>query len=664
MKPIIFTLLYTGIALAQYSCKPLCSSCSYLPATKSASCVSLIETIGIPRPECTVTTTLGASTVIVTETAVVTTFITPTVTFLQTRTFSNTSIAIVTESLTTTETGISFDIITVTETVPTLTVTEDPITVTATARRRRLKGRYYPRLDPDCSCFLTRTQTVTVTPPPGATLTEVATTTATEYSTITYNSTVSTTVVGTTVTSTTIGNGTVTFLTTETITGTDIITTALTTVTVQSTVTAPAVQLSSPTPVFGDIVNGSPSNYDDVWATLTIPFPIEMYNVSTSVIYLSVNGFLSLDELPGTSFINSELPVADSVSGANRLPNTSICALWDDLYIYFGTQQGIYYQIDGSPAMEKDTITLRVQPRGKPLPNLPAELPISASASTEDLYRAVAKLTKTSVHSVRITKSDSSHLKPSSEVTLADAPLYDESQIFVKNLGTQIDWQTVFLIEYFGPLFIHPLFFLFRKQIYSVYPPFWQWSASPLTTPPTQTQYILCGIILLHYIKRELETLFVHRFSSATMPVASLIRNTAYYWTVGGLYLGYFLYMPTKAETPPHFLYTGLAIWVFAQLSNFKTHLTLRDLRRPGTKDRGIPRGYGFNLVTCPNYMFEVLGWFAVAMITGWRIPALVFWLSGSYIQHKWAGQKERRYRREFGDRYKKKRAVIIPYLL
>ncbi|KAF3924433.1 hypothetical protein AA313_de0208043 [Arthrobotrys entomopaga] len=114
-------------------------------------------------------------------------------------------------------------------------------------------------------------------------------------------------------------------------------------------VTAPAVQLSSPTPVFGDIVNGSPFNYDDVWAPLTLPFPIVIYNVSSRNIYLSVNGFISLDETPGTSFINSELPVADGVSAANRLPNTSICGLWDDLYIYFGTQQGIYYQIDGAP---------------------------------------------------------------------------------------------------------------------------------------------------------------------------------------------------------------------------------------------------------------------------------------------------------------------------
>src|SRR5215472_3310845 len=43
----------------------------------------------------------------------------------------------------------------------------------------------------------------------------------------------------------------------------------------------------------------------------------------------------------------------------------------------------------------------------------------------------------------------------------------------------------------------------------------------------------------------------------------------------------------------------------FAELSNFHTHLTLRALRPVGSRKRGIPFGYGFNLVTCPNYMFE-----------------------------------------------------------
>ncbi|KAF3922930.1 hypothetical protein ABW20_dc0101179 [Dactylellina cionopaga] len=313
--------------------------------------------------------------------------------------------------------------------------------------------------------------------------------------------------------------------------------------------------------------------------------------------------------------------------------------------------------------MDNGDITLRLQPRGNPLPGLPTEFPISPEATVNDLYAAVSTLTGYSASRLRITKSDSSHLKPSPTTTVDASNIWDQSQLFVKDLGVQVDWQTTFLLEYLGPLLFHPLFLLLRKQIYAVYPPIWQWSPSVLTTPVTQTQLILCSMITLHFLKRELETLFIHRFSTATMPVMVVVRNTAYYWAEGGFLLAYFLYMPTKKETPPHFLYPGIAIWIFAQISNFKTHLTLRDLRRPGSRDRGIPIGYGFNLVTCPNYMFEILGWFAVTMITGWQIPAIAFWLTGVWIQRLWAKQKERRYRKEFGDKYKKKKWAIIPFL-
>lgn len=46
------------------------------------------------------------------------------------------------------------------------------------------------------------------------------------------------------------------------------------------------------------------------------------------------------------------------------------------------------------------------------------------------------------------------------------------------------------------------------------------------------------------------------------------------------------------------------------------THITLRNLRPPGTRVRAIPYGYGFDLVSCPNYFFEFLAWSAVCFLT------------------------------------------------
>ena len=55
----------------------------------------------------------------------------------------------------------------------------------------------------------------------------------------------------------------------------------------------------------------------------------------------------------------------------------------------------------------------------------------------------------------------------------------------------------------------------------------------------------------------------------------------------------------------------------FAELSNFHTHLTLRNLRPEGTRKRAIPQGYGFSLVSFPNYFFEIIGWTVIAVMTG-----------------------------------------------
>lgn len=36
----------------------------------------------------------------------------------------------------------------------------------------------------------------------------------------------------------------------------------------------------------------------------------------------------------------------------------------------------------------------------------------------------------------------------------------------MKDLGPQMNWRTVFLFEYLGPLIIHPVFFYLQRPIY------------------------------------------------------------------------------------------------------------------------------------------------------------------------------------------------------
>jgi very-long-chain enoyl-CoA reductase len=227
-----------------------------------------------------------------------------------------------------------------------------------------------------------------------------------------------------------------------------------------------------------------------------------------------------------------------------------------------------------------------------------------------------------------------------------------------KSSGPQIGWRTVYIIEYLGPL-VFPALFLYVLRPYLYFD-----VERPLPEPST-LQAIVCCLLTSHFIKREIETIFIHRFSLATMPARNIFKNCAHYWILVGVNISYWVFRPdspTATNNPnPALLYTGLALFIFGELANLNSHLVLRNLRKPGSTERGIPRGFGFGLVTCPNYMFEIVAWIGIYLATGLSWSVAFFIVVGTLQMMSWAVKKERRYRKEFGDRYKRKRFVVLP---
>ncbi|KAH8730355.1 3-oxo-5-alpha-steroid 4-dehydrogenase-domain-containing protein [Phaeosphaeriaceae sp. PMI808] len=302
--------------------------------------------------------------------------------------------------------------------------------------------------------------------------------------------------------------------------------------------------------------------------------------------------------------------------------------------------------------MSASTITLIVRPRGRPIKNLPESITVGPDAPASQIYQEIAKASKFSIHRLKVTKgSDGSAIPNGADTTVHDTGVRNKSAIDVKDLGPQISWRTVFVVEYLGPLLIHPLLYFARPLIYST------------STPPSTLQTLTLAMCMIHFAKREYETLFVHRFSAATMPIRNIYKNSGYYWIISGVNLGYWTYAPTSPSArPSNPLITslGLALFAIGEIANYSTHVTLRDLRRPGSTERGIPLGLGFNMVTCPNYMFEVLAWVGVALVN-WSLSTVVFIGLAVVQMGAWAWKKERRYRKEFGDKYKRKRYAILP---
>jgi very-long-chain enoyl-CoA reductase len=205
---------------------------------------------------------------------------------------------------------------------------------------------------------------------------------------------------------------------------------------------------------------------------------------------------------------------------------------------------------------------ITVQSRNPKSTKFPLTLELPGDASSlklADLSKALqAKLPKYYPDRQRLTTDDKKVLNL--DQTLAEQGLSDNSVVVFKDLGPQIGWRTVFLIEYGGPLLRHPFFYYLPKLIYG----------SEFTHSPMQKA--VYALVMLHFAKRELETIFVHRFSHGTMPFRNVFKNSAHYWFLSGINLAYWVYGPwfaagkAAAVRSDVWLYGCIAVWAVSIL--------------------------------------------------------------------------------------------------
>jgi len=241
--------------------------------------------------------------------------------------------------------------------------------------------------------------------------------------------------------------------------------------------------------------------------------------------------------------------------------------------------------------------------------------------------------------------------------TLSSLGLNTGALLYFKDRGLQIGWITVFLCEYAGPLFVYLWFY--RR-------PWLAYGEGVVAESSEQVVHIAAACWSFHYAKRILETLFVHRFSNATMPVMNLFKNCSYYWGFAA-YIGYHVNHPLYTAPSVNKIYGGLAAFALCELGNFSIHVLLRNLRPAGSKVRKIPYPswnpltWLFNFVSCPNYTYEVGAWISFAVMTQ-CLPVGLFTLAGGYQMAVWALGKHRNYKKEFKE-YPNRKA-IVPFVL
>uniref|UniRef100_A0A4W4FUT2 Steroid 5-alpha reductase C-terminal domain-containing protein n=1 Tax=Electrophorus electricus TaxID=8005 RepID=A0A4W4FUT2_ELEEL len=243
---------------------------------------------------------------------------------------------------------------------------------------------------------------------------------------------------------------------------------------------------------------------------------------------------------------------------------------------------------------------------------------------------------------------------------LQNLPVGTTAVLYFRDLGPQLGWTMVFMSEYAGPLLIYLLFYFRLPHIYA--------HKYAFSTSPHPVVSLACACHTFHYIKRLVETIFVHRFSHGTMPLKTIIRNCVYYWGFSA-WLAYYINHPLY--TPPSFgeRQVNYAIIIFlCEAGNFSIHWSLSSLKGGGAKCRRFPHPsknpftWLFFFVSCPNYTYEVGVWVGFSIMTQ-CVPVVLFTLIGFVQMTIWAKGKHRAYTREFKD-YPTFRMPILPFVL
>ena len=168
----------------------------------------------------------------------------------------------------------------------------------------------------------------------------------------------------------------------------------------------------------------------------------------------------------------------------------------------------------------------------------------------------------------------------------------------------------------------------------------------------------------LHYVHRAF--VFPLRRTGGGKRTPLLIVAMALVFNCGNAWLiGRWLFAlgPDRAASwllDPRFL-VGLVLFLGGLLVNVHADEVLRRLRARDPSKYGRPDGGLYRLVSCPNYLGEVVEWCGFALLT-FSLPGLVFaiWTAANLVprarsHHEW-------YRRTFPD-YPEDRRAIIPFV-
>lgn len=130
-----------------------------------------------------------------------------------------------------------------------------------------------------------------------------------------------------------------------------------------------------------------------------------------------------------------------------------------------------------------------------------------------------------------------------------------------------------------------------------------------------------------HYVHRAFIYPLTIRDGRKKMPVVVILMGFCF--NLGNAYVnGYYLFNRgggyTEAWLQDLRFIVGVALFLAGFVVNRWADTVLRALRKPGESGYRIPFGGLFRLISCPNYLGEIVEWTGWALMT-WSLPGLAF---------------------------------------
>ncbi|ESR59056.1 S5A REDUCTASE domain-containing protein [Citrus sinensis] len=150
---------------------------------------------------------------------------------------------------------------------------------------------------------------------------------------------------------------------------------------------------------------------------------------------------------------------------------------------------------------------------------------------------------------------------------------------------------------------------------------------------------LLTSALTVHFFKRIVEVLFIHKYSSGMVLDSAIVISLSYLISTAAM-----IYVQSEGLGEPtiDLKFLGMILFLLGISGNFYHHNLLSKMRRNGEKEYKIPTSGLFDKVVCPHYLFEILGFWGIFFIAQtlyafcYAIGVTFYLMGRSYATRAW----------------------------